>query len=529
MKKAILGALFVGAMFASCSSDEPVINPNNGNNGEGGFLALNVLAPSSTSSRATDSGFETGSDEENAAPNGTFLLFDANGNQAQSPQTLPLTWEPANDPADPNANREKISEAVLVINGVKEGDAKLTATEILVILNAPTITGLEDMTKAEVLKTVGDYSTTSNFIMTNSVYSANCAASIAGKVMNTPEAAKANPVDIYVERVLAKVRTNKPSEMTGKKATVTIGEKEIELNINITGIEVANMANMSYLYKNGFGTWGSYAGATDADNYRSYWATSAETETGFGYDNQSYTQITNGFDADNTFSTYVQENTNQGANKQTSILVTAQLTRADNDKPFTFVRWGGKDWAEDGFGANASNVLNDTYRVKKTVGTETQYNSLPSDVFEWIPASDHPADFKVWENSMRIKEGATFDGDLVKITKTNGVITGESATVEDVNTTLLSALKVLMWNQGKAYYYVNIESFLRDGEAYRQGVVRNHIYDLTLGEIKGVGVPVWDPDQDIIPEKPDESDLFYLAARINILKWKVVKQTVNFN
>lgn len=528
MKKAILGALFMGAMFASCSSDEPVVD-NGGNNSEGGFLALNVLAPSSTSSRATDSGFETGSDAENAAPQGTFLLFDASGTQTQAPQKLNLSWEPANDPADPEANREKISEAVLVINEVEEGDDNLSATEILVILNAPADADFEDMSKSEVLATVGDYSTTSNFIMTNSVYSANCAAKIAGKVMKTPEAAKANPVDIYVERVLAKVRTNKPSEMTGKKATVTIGDEEIELDINITGIEVANMANKSYLYKNGFATWGSYAGATDAGNYRSYWATSAENETGFAYANQSYNEITAGFNADNTFSTYVQENTNQNANKQTSILVTAELKKKDGST-LTFVRWGGKDWAEDGFGANASNVLNDTYRVKKTVGTQTQYNSLPSDVFEWIPASDHPADFKVWENSMRIKKGTTFDGELVKITKTNGEITGEATTVEAVNATLQSVLKVLMWNQGKAYYFVNIESWLKDDEGNcRQGVVRNHIYDLALGQISGVGVPVWDPEQDIIPEKPDESELFYLAARINILKWKYVKQTVNFN
>ena len=58
--------------------------------------------------------------------------------------------------------------------------------------------------------------------------------------------------------------------------------------------------------------------------------------------------------------------------------------------------------------------------------------------------------------------------------------------------------------------------------------MRNHIYDLTLSSIKGIGTPVFDPDDVIIPERPDIENLYYLAARINVLAWKVVSQTVNF-
>ena len=308
--------------------------------------------------------------------------------------------------------------------------------------------------------------------------------------------------------------------------------EEKKLTINITGIEVANMANMSYLFKNGFSTWGSYPDALDANNFRSYWATSAQGTTGFQYENQTYTEISGAYDATKKFSTYVQENTNTAANSQTAILVTAEL-KDDEGNKLTFVKWGGQYWSDDesDFGKNAANVLKDKYRVKKTTESGVEYNTILNTVFEWIPADAHPTSYEVWENSMRIKANTTFDGELVEITKENGSINSDkdkSVTVETVNATLQDKLKVLMWNEGKAYYYVPIESFLKDGDTYRQGVVRNHIYDITLKSIKGVGVPVWDPSQDIIPKRPNDDNLFYLAAQINILKWKVVNQEVNF-
>ncbi|MDE5869686.1 MAG: Mfa1 fimbrilin C-terminal domain-containing protein, partial [Muribaculaceae bacterium] len=57
------------------------------------------------------------------------------------------------------------------------------------------------------------------------------------------------------------------------------------------------------------------------------------------------------------------------------------------------------------------------------------------------------------------------------------------------------------------------------------GVVRNHIYDLTINSISGLGTGIGDIDQPIVP--PTENEQYYVNTRLNILKWRVVNQNVD--
>lgn len=58
------------------------------------------------------------------------------------------------------------------------------------------------------------------------------------------------------------------------------------------------------------------------------------------------------------------------------------------------------------------------------------------------------------------------------------------------------------------------------------GVVRNHVYELTINGISGFGTAVAKPETAIDePEKPTD-DASYLAADVVVLKWKVVSQKV---
>lgn len=80
--------------------------------------------------------------------------------------------------------------------------------------------------------------------------------------------------------------------------------------------------------------------------------------------------------------------------------------------------------------------------------------------------------------------------------------------------------------EGKAYYYVPIKHLGTTRSHGEYGVVRNHFYQINLTGLKGFGTPVYNPEKVIDPTLPSY-DNTYLAARIKVLQWRVVKQDVN--
>lgn len=98
-------------------------------------------------------------------------------------------------------------------------------------------------------------------------------------------------------------------------------------------------------------------------------------------------------------------------------------------------------------------------------------------------------------------------------------------TANDVVNGILSTMPgAKAWRDGKTYYYLDLKhlNVNPDADANKTkggyGVVRNHIYEVELNTIFGLGTPVLIPDEEIeiIPQKPTP-DAFYLGARINIL------------
>lgn len=107
-----------------------------------------------------------------------------------------------------------------------------------------------------------------------------------------------------------------------------------------------------------------------------------------------------------------------------------------------------------------------------------------------------------------------------------------------LNDRMYSAFGVLeRFETGKAYFNVPLKHIWGnltdatnkfDGEKVLlgdYGVVRNHIYDLTINSISGLGTGIGDLTQPIVP--PTQTDQYYINARLNILKWRVVKQSVD--
>lgn len=219
-------------MMSACSSDDPNNGGSTGVN-EPQYLAVNIVNVGATPTRAGD--YENGTTEESTIKKVRFYFFNGDG----SPYLIKPTgsevtggenvnWLEVSNPTDAtttpgsSTSVEKITNAVLVINGVQN----VAPSAIVAVVNPETVesTTLKDgktMRLSELRNTaVGqnfykkDASTgaVSDFVMSNSVYVNTgedvCASLVAGHVATSPEDAKAKAVDLYVERVVAKVTAN---------------------------------------------------------------------------------------------------------------------------------------------------------------------------------------------------------------------------------------------------------------------------------------------------------------------------------
>lgn len=525
-KKNIIPPVLAVLALVGCSNEKSDFYDSNPTEGESAYMAVNLIMPE-TISRAVSDGFEDGTDNENKVTDALFLFYDAAGNGAQSPERVEISeWQDGNTPSI-----EKISGIVTLNTNISE------PTQVLVILNASgemerNITG---KTLTQVRNMVDDYGVKNvnstpgevkPVYITNSTYVDEskevCATDIIGKIYKTESEAWNNPVGIYVERVVAKVRTsatNKDFTITDPSITVT-GENAgtVTLTPKIEGIEIANIADESYLFKNitGYESWTrSWGGWNDFNNRRSYWATSPSRLT---YTNQSWNEIDE-TDPATAQTFYIQENT---SDTKSCVLVTATLQK--DGRGYEMVRRGKTYYTPEGFKNWVCNLLREEgYKVKKADGgTE----SIVPDDLEYLSG-------EAW-NAQRENGRLEAYETVLQLSETGKVKTfeknGQACTADDINNFLFGDEKdyvVWYWRGGKAYYFVDIEHF-GPVAPFNVGVVRNHIYNLTLKSLRGVGTPVFDPDETIIPEKP-EDDLFYLSANINILKWKLVKQDVNFD
>ena len=554
--------LFAALVLTGCSNDDDLGSKDDEQKNDGyGYVAVNIVQPKSTGTRANDADkFQDGTDDENKAEKGLFFVYDQAGSTLYGGvQEIILT-----NGGTPTASKpyvEKIYQAVLVIDGVK--DKPTDAYQIVCVLNAPD--GLKTSlgttpTLTNLKEKIDEYGAhdAGKFIMTNSVYSDGGTDPVLGAVVTednlatSAAAAKNNPVDIYVERVVAKVIASSANFSNTEGAKPAVNGTEKALTIKVTGIEVANIAEKSYLFKNieniNISTWTW----NDVDNRRSYWETvpavaTPATATSLTFKNKSYANIaTDGFDISTygeKLTEYIQPNTYQ--DQKTAILVTAQLMDGDKPADLAYIR-GGYTTKAGALNIVAEYLKQNKYYKKTVTGTEadtkTEYTSLMPDDLEWVNNEDLKKEgsteitgLKRYEVVARVKKTVT---GLCQ-QNADGKTYRELTDATEINT-LLAALNgqsyvARIFTDGKCYYFVNIEQtpVVKDngytGTDPLEGVIRNHIYKLTLNSIKGIGTPVFDPDDIIIPEKPKDENLWFLAARVNVLKWRIVKQTVDFN
>lgn len=535
MKKLFFLPALAAMMFTSCSSDEPA-GPTNGEvNENGGYLAVNIMAAGGSRATSFATDFEDGTPTENEATKGLFLFYDEKGNPTQTPQLVNLEW---NNTSSNAPQIENISKAVVVVAG------KTQPTQMLVILN-PGNLQLAGLNLETARNKVADYATglttQGSFIMTNSAYAlANNSTLVKStslkdaKFYESEEAATQgqDAVQVYVERVVAKIETsNTVNDLNISNSDVTLVPDEdgqnptpIKIKPVVNGIEVANVATTSFLFKNinNLAAWYSaWNSVNDFENKRCYWA-------GFPTDlkvaNHSWNDI-NGA-TNQKFTTYVQENTQM--EHPTAIIIAATLTNTTTNEAQDLIRWSDNYYKPERFkSAIATFVQNGGFMVKETVDGVEKLRSVKPEEVDYITDTQHEELVKAGKIEAYHTVGCIADAaKTLAFVKADGT----PATVEEINTHLQTmANRFLYWKGGKTYYYVNIEHFGDKTESidFGTGVVRNHIYRLTLQSISGLGTPVFNPKEIINPQKPDDK-IFRMRAQINILKWRIVNQTVDF-
>jgi len=524
MKK-ILFPFLAAMALAGCSNDEPGIDNQDENDGNASYLAVSIVTPASNSpaavaSRGTDGGYSSGDNvSESKVENALFIIFDASGNQVgQQTPTLTFTANTTNN----NPQVEYISNVVLVF----DKDRPVNGSQILAVLNYPgnisTTANINTVcqTLESYMATTG-YGAPDKFVMSNSVYKNGDlivnAIPVGAHIYKSQPEAEADPVEIYVERVLAKVTTT--AIANGKFTDDQISDNIANLDgvettfiPEIKGIEVANVAEKSCLVKDITGINFTNWNWNDPANFRSYWATTPTVN----YMNQSWNTIGE-TTASNAQTFYIHENTSA---TNSSVLITAQLTKADGTPMPTFVRYAGQLYTLDGYYKIIANELKSRYAIETTgEGNTKTYTSITPDML-----TTHQDDaWKDWVAAAQL--------DATKITGKTFVNAATHTTVQasEINAFLDNEqYRAWQWTDGKCYYFVKIEHFGKDADNNDlHGIVRNHVYQLTLSSIKGLGVPVFNPDEIIIPDRPSD-EAFYLAAKVNILKWKIVTQTINF-
>jgi len=586
MKKFHLLTFAVAAfVLGGCQGKEdPSIDPTI-SDGEARYLSVSIATTSPTKADADD--FEIGTTDENAVKKVRFYFFDEDGIaaavKANGDSYFDYQPEATDGTTSSSANNvEKTFGATIVIN-TKLGD-KLPS-QMVAVVNPGSVAALSgNLRLSELQALVGRYdnqeSTSNGFVMTSSVYAKNaakqCAVAIAPEnLKNSEDEAKGSPVLIYVERVLAKVRVQSKattSSITYNGSTYDGAiDTKIEADMNgdgtaekiyllLEGWGLDNTANMTYLFKeinpswseeNLFGTGNSW---NSADNFRSYWATNptaenpapGNTATAFALQNSTYYGLTT-TTIGTTKCLYCMENAaddkengskayfdpDKALSNRTQVILKGTLVTdgATKAAPAPLAKWAGQYMTQDEAKAKMlAQVEGGIFKSDDNGG----YKTIEASDVEFVSAYSLDNTIANTQNGKRYLSYLQL-ADAAANTQFYSDANGTTIKAEEVNDLLKSAVPgAQIWAKGQTYYYLDIQHLnetaltnTTDASYGQWGVVRNHLYDITISSIAGPGTPVFDDANESLIAQHTKDDDWYVAAQINILSWRLVSQSAS--
>ena len=592
MKKfTMLSSVLASALMltvASCSSEDVAgVDAQNGK-GTTSFLAVNIenvgSAPASRSYQQGDGTYEDGTEAESKINNVRFYFFNGDGtpyllvnknSEKQPVNFLDQTVE--TDGNDHDHTAETKTKAVLVLNG----ETKAVPASVIAVINPKVLdnTTLHSgtMTLSELRTSATGskfYDTTNGFVMSNSVYESAgqdvCSTPVANNVFASSDAALKKPVDIYVERVNAKVnakidadyvRTNETEKAWSQNAEgkyqINVGNIDVTTyaeNTNATpttktypvyavvqGWQVADANGKAEVCKQINTSW--YAGElgispwTTSDYHRCFWSKSVPfTQGAQGGANHPVNpkfediklSLTEDFSTTPVYTlpntpTEVISNPKTSLNTLTKLIVAAKLVFKDGDgsyKSAQVCQYRGLTY------------LGEDAVKKQIVSGFAQYfkkaTTTSGEVYKSIEASDLA--FKTVAGSSEVKNYevvATLASTVGQLYVKDGE-TYKTVSKDVVNTALEKETAQVRSTDGATYYYTPIKHLGDAGKLGEYGIVRNHSYQVTIQNIKGFGTPVYDSTKEIDPMIPSDENT-YLAASIKVLSWRVVSSKVDLD
>ena len=578
---------------ASCSSEDVAGDDAQIGKGTTSYLAVNIenvgSAPASRVYNQNGGTYENGTDAESKINTVRFYFFNGDGTpyllvnndatQQTSVNYLEQTVEKDGDDQDHTA--ETKTKAVLVL----KGETKAVPASVIAVINPKVLentTTLKSgtMTLSELRTSATGtkfYDENNGFVMSNSVYESAgqdvCSTPVANSVFATSEEALKKPVDIYVERVNAKVNakidatyirdgettpawTNNEGKYQIKVGSIDVTTYDENTNATPTidtypvyavvqGWQLADANGKAELCKQINTSW--YAGElgispwTTSDYHRCFWSKSVPFTSGAqGGVNHPVNPTFNGitqsltdeFSAEPVYTLpntpdVVVANPKTSVNTLTKLIVAAKLVYQDKNgqyKDAQVCQYRGLTYlGEDAVKKQIVSSFGQYFK-KTTTESGDVYKSIEASDIAFktvVPGSPESSEVKNYEVVATL---ASTVGDLY-------VKNGDAWTIapkDDVNAALAKETAQVRSTDGATYYYTPIKHLGEAGKLGEYGIVRNHSYQVTIQNIKGFGTPVYDPNKEIDPMIPSDENT-YLAASIKVLSWRVVSSTVDLD
>lgn len=546
MKKLFFLPALAAMMFSSCSSDEPTVDNPADQDGDR-YMSVKIRTAGLNGSRADavvgNPEFENGTSQESSinASDLWFFFFDENGN-AFPLAPADVSGTVATNMVTPTDITVEIGEGNVseitgtLVLGTGTGSYKgQTPSQVLVVANGnkDRLGELSNLNMPALLAKTSaaptSWAATAKFLMSSSIYfdkdgNKVTAVDIREKIKKTKEEAEKDAAVLHIERVAAKVRATynesyQVGSRDGNNNVVNDGEfnfydingdgdglvnEKAHFTAVINGWQLLNKAGQSAAFKQ-LGTYTetvTLLGENNATNwvwndytrFRSYWSNSNQgtvwQQHYNTYDlysataskNGSYTSTGTGASFAETNTEYCYENTGytnvaetQRGTNATAIAVKATIMKRGTTTGIDMYRFAGSYYTR----AAIEHLIKTSYIASHPTAKKEDLT---------VTFNDNAADDNTYTATVTTNDGAS--------------------------TVMNTYNSILWWKNGVTSYLLNIKHLNN-----KPGVVRNHIYDYHFDALIGLGVPGSEPET---PELTDS----YLAARVYVLNWHVVSNTV---